>query len=156
MSGQQSESIKTKIQYSHFILHLNKTRRDKKWKNWGDWHRFARSGTKSFIENFVEFCKGNEEKETFLDYKWNNVQKTLFNSHPFCFLILDPFRALVTRDEERSNLDKVSWKSEIFIETPFRETNVVAASCKRQLKNHGYGGWNCCIGIKTEITYFRL
>lgn len=41
----------------------------------------------------------------------------------------DPFRALVTRDEERSNLDKVSWKSEIFIETPFRETNVVAASC---------------------------
>lgn len=52
----------------------------------------------------------------------------------------DPFRTLVTRDEERSNLDKVSWKSEIFIETPFRETNVVAASCKRHLKNHSYGG----------------
>ena len=69
-----------------------------------------------------------------------NVQKTLFNSHHFCFLILDPFRALVTRDEERSNLDKVSWKSEIIIETPFRETNVVAASCKRHLKNHSYGG----------------
>lgn len=88
----------------------------------------------------MEFRKGNEEKQTFIDYKWNNVRKTLFNSHPFCFLILDPFRALVTRDEERSNLDKVSWKSEIFIETPFRETNVVAASCKRHLKNHSYGG----------------
>ena len=88
----------------------------------------------------MEFREGNEEKQTFIDYKWNNVQKTLFNSHPFCFLILDPFRALVTRDEERSNLDKVSWKSEIFIETPFRETNVVAASFKRHLKNHSYGG----------------
>ena len=67
----------------------------------------------------MEFRKGNEEKQTFIDYKWNNVQKTLFNSHPICFLISDPFRALVTRDEERSNLDKFLGKVKYLLKLRF-------------------------------------
>ena len=67
----------------------------------------------------MDFRRGDEEKQIFIDYKWNNVQKTLFNSHPFCFLISDPFRALVTRDEERSNLDKFLGKVKYLLKLRF-------------------------------------
>lgn len=69
------------------------------------------------------------------------------SSNILSFSISEPFRALVTRDKERSNLDKFLGREEYLLKLRF--TNIVACLLRETFTEclvHE-GLQNCCIGI---------
>ena len=59
---------------------------------------------------------------------------------PSVFFISDRFRALATRDEERSNLDKFLGKVKYLLKLRFARQMLWPLPARDILKNHSYGG----------------